>query len=192
MIKTGLFFGSFNPIHIGHLMVASYMHEFSDLQELWFVISPQNPLKEKKTLLSDHHRLALVNIAIDDDSRFKSCDIEFKLPKPSYTIKTLTYLQEKHPNREFILISGTDIFETFTKWKNWEQLLEYYKFYVYPRQGSENHELLKHPSVKLFDAPQVEISASFIRDSIKANKNMLYYLPDKVYKYIQEMHFYEK
>ena len=192
MIKTGLFFGSFNPIHIGHLMVASYMHEFSDLQELWFVISPQNPLKEKKTLLSDHHRLALVNIAIDDDSRFKSCVIEFKLPKPSYTIKTLTYLQEKHPNREFILISGTDIFETFTKWKNWEQLLEYYKFYVYPRQGSENHELLKHPSVKLFDAPQVEISASFIRDSIKANKNMLYYLPDKVYKYIQEMHFYEK
>lgn len=192
MIKTGLFFGSFNPIHIGHLMVASYMHEFSDLQELWFVISPQNPLKEKKTLLSDHHRLALVNIAIDDDSRFKSCDIEFKLPKPSYTIKTLTYLQEKHPNREFILISGTDIFETFTKWKNWEQLLEYYKFYVYPRQGSENQELLKHPSVKLFDAPQVEISASFIRDSIKANKNMLYYLPDKVYKYIQEMHFYEK
>ena len=133
MKKTGLLFGSFNPIHIGHLMIAGYMYEFSDLDELWFVVSPLNPLKEKQSLLADHHRLEMVNLAIDDDTRFRSCNIEFKLPKPSFTIHTLTYLQDKYPDREFVIISGTDIFPTFYKWKNWEQLLEFYKFYVYPR-----------------------------------------------------------
>jgi len=192
MKKTGLLFGSFNPIHIGHLMIAGYMHEFSDLDELWFVVSPLNPLKEKNTLLPDHQRLEMVNRAIEDDTRFRSCNIEFKLPKPSYTIYTLTYLQEKYPNREFIIISGTDIFPTFHKWKNWEQLLEFYKFYVYPRPGSQDHELTRHPSVTVFDAPMVEISASFIREAIHEGKNMSYFLPEKAYKYIREMHFYEK
>ena len=192
MKKTGLLFGSFNPIHIGHLMIANYMYEFSDLDELWFVVSPLNPLKEKKTLLPDHHRLEMVNLAIEDDTRFRSSNIEFKLPKPSYTIHALTYLQDKYPDREFLIISGTDIFPTFHKWKNWEQLLEFYKFYVYPRPGSQHHELTRHPSVKVFDAPMVEISASFIREAIRKGKNMSYFLPEKTYKYIKEMHFYEK
>jgi len=192
MKKTGLLFGSFNPVHIGHLMIAGYMYEFSDLDELWFVVSPLNPLKEQKTLLPDHHRLEMVNRAIDDDTRFRSSNIEFKLPKPSYTIHTLTYLQDKYPDREFVIISGTDIFPTFHKWKNWEQLLEFYKFYVYPRPGSQDHELTRHPSVKVFDAPMVEISASFIRVAIREGKNMSYFLPEKTYKYIREMHFYEK
>lgn len=192
MKKTGLLFGSFNPIHVGHLMIAGYMYEFSDLDELWFVVSPLNPLKEKKTLLPDHHRLEMVNLAVEDDTRFRSSNIEFKLPKPSFTIHTLTYLQDKYPDREFVIISGTDIFPTFHKWKNWEQLLEFYKFYVYPRHGSQDHELTRHPSVKVFDAPMVEISASFIRQAIQEGKNMSYFLPEKTYKYIQEMHFYEK
>jgi len=192
MKKTGLLFGSFNPIHIGHMMIAGYMYEFSDLDELWFVVSPLNPLKEKQSLLADYHRLEMVNLAIDDDTRFRSCNIEFKLPKPSFTSHTLTYLQDKYPEREFIIISGTDIFPTFQKWKNWEQLLEFYKFYVYPRSGTQNHELTMHPSVQVFDAPMVEISASFIRQAILEGKNMSYFLPEKTYKYIKEMHFYEK
>lgn len=190
--KTGLLFGSFNPVHTGHLIIASYMYEFSDLDELWFVVSPLNPLKEKKSLLADHHRLEMVNLAIAGDDRFRSCDIEFKLPKPSYTIHTLTYLQEKFPLRKFIIVSGTDIFPTFHKWKNWEQLLEFYRFYVYPRPGSQEHALTKHPSVKVFNAPMVEISATFIRESIRKGKNMQYYLPSKVWEYITEMNFYKK
>ncbi|MBK7214416.1 MAG: nicotinate-nucleotide adenylyltransferase [Bacteroidales bacterium] len=190
--KTGLLFGSFNPIHTGHLMIANYMLEFSDLEEVWFVVSPQNPFKEKSSLLPEYQRLMLVNLAIENDYRFRSSNIEFDLPRPSYTIHTLTYLQEKYPNREFVLITGTDIFPTFHKWKNWEQLLEFYKFYVYPRPGSEQHELLNHPSVSIYNAPMVEISSTFIRQSIKEKKNMSYFLPEKVYQYIQEMHFYEK
>lgn len=190
--KTGLLFGSFNPIHTGHLIIAGYMLEYSDLEEVWFVVSPQNPLKERSTLLADHHRLMLVNIAIENDYRFRSSNIEFDLPRPSYTIHTLAYLQEKYPGREFVMITGTDIFPTFHKWKNWEQLLEFYKFYVYPRPGSEEHELISHPSVTLFNAPQVEISATFIRQGLKDRKDMRYFLPDKVYEYIREMHFYEK
>lgn len=192
MIKTGLFFGSFNPIHSGHLILASYMLGFSDLDELWFVVSPQNPLKEQASLLSDHQRLHMVNLAIDDDSRFRASDIEFKMPRPSYTINTLTYLAEKHPNREFIIISGTDIFPTFHKWKNWEQLLEYYKFYVYPRPGSLDHALLNHESIHLVNAPMIEISSSFVRDALRSGKNMKYFLPEKVCKYIEEMNFYKK
>lgn len=192
MKKTGLLFGSFNPIHTGHLIIAGYMAEFTDLSEIWLVVTPLNPLKEKGSLLDDYQRLEMVNRAIESDDRLKASDIEFKLPKPSYTINTLTYLQEKYPNREFVIISGTDIFPTFTKWKNWEQLLEFYRFYVYPRPGSENHELTKHPSVTLFRAPMVEISASFIRQAIQQQKNVKYYLPDKVYEYVKEMHFYEK
>ena len=190
--KTGLLFGSFNPIHTGHLIIASYMLEFSDLDEVWFVVSPQNPLKERSSLLADHHRLMLVNIAIENDYRFRASNIEFDLPRPSYTIHTLAYLQEKYPVREFVIITGTDIFPTFQKWKNWEQLLEFYKFYVYPRPGNLEHELIRHPSITMFNAPMIEISATFIRKAIKDKKNMSYYLPEKVYEYILEMHFYEK
>jgi len=190
--KTGLLFGSFNPVHTGHLIIASYMLEFSDLDEVWFVVSPQNPLKERSSLLPEYQRLRMVNEAIANDYRFKASNIEFDLPRPSYTIHTLAYLQEKYPGREFVMITGTDIFPTFHRWKNWEQLLEFYKFYVYPRPGSQDHELTRHPSVTLFEAPMVEISASFIRESIRNGKNMSYYLPEKVFEYIREMHFYEK
>lgn len=190
--KIGLFFGSFNPIHSGHLMIAGHMAEYSDLKEVWFVISPQNPLKEKTSLLPDYHRLALVNVAIEDDVRFKSCDIEFKLPQPSYTIDTLTYLQEKYPQKEFCLIMGADNLETISKWKNYEQIFEYYRIYVYPRPGSDGGNFKDHPNVKWLNAPFLEISSSFIRSAIKEKKDMSYFLPDRVYKYIREMHFYEK
>jgi len=190
--KTGLFFGSFNPIHNGHLMLANYMAEFTDLDEVWFVVSPQNPLKDKNTLLAEHHRLALVRIAVEDQQKLGVTDIEFKMPRPSYTIDTLTWLGEKYPNREFVLISGTDIFSSFHKWKNYESILEFYSVYVYPRPGSSLGDFADNPKIKLFPAPMMEISSSFIRKGIKAKKSMRYWMPDKVYEYMQEMHFYEK
>lgn len=189
--KTGLFFGSFNPIHTGHLIIAEYMVENTDLEEVWFVVSPHNPLKDKKSLLADHHRLALVNLAIDDDPRLRACDIEFRLPKPSYTIDTLTYLSEKHPSMDFILISGTDIFPSFHKWKNYQELLKQYAFYIYNRPGYESGDYINHENIRLFQAPLMEISASFIRQSIKEGREVKYMLPEKVYQYIREMHFYE-
>jgi len=190
--KTGLFFGSFNPIHNGHLILANYMAEFTDLDEVWFVVSPQNPLKDKNTLLAEHHRLALVRIAVEDQQKLGVTDIEFKMPRPSYTIDTLTWLGEKYPNREFVLISGTDIFSSFHKWKNYESILEFYSVYVYPRPGSSLGDFADNLKIKLFPAPMMEISSSFIRKGIKAKKNMRYWMPDKVYEYMQEMHFYEK
>ncbi len=191
MKKTGLFFGSFNPIHIGHMILAEYMIENTDLEELWFIPSPQNPLKEKKSLLAENHRLALVKVAIEDDSRFKVNDIEFKMPQPSYTIDTLTRLSEKYPNNQFVLICGTDIFNSLRKWKNHQELLKQYCFYVYNRPGSDLAEFKGDPAIKLFEAPLIEISSSFIRRSIKGSKDVKYMLPEKVYTYIEEMHFYK-
>ncbi len=190
--KTGLFFGSFNPIHTGHMIVAAYMREFTDLDQVWFVISPQNPLKEKNSLLADHHRLMLVKTAIEDDPDFWVSDIEFKMPKPSYTIDTLTWLSEKHPNREFVLIAGTDILGSFHKWKNYDVLLEYYRIYIYKRPGFDPGKYRNHPSIEYFNAPQLEISSSFIRKAIADGKDMRYMVPAKVWEYIREMHFYEK
>ena len=188
--KTGLFFGSFNPIHAGHLMIASYMVEYTDLDQVWFVVSPHNPLKEKSSLLADHHRLFMVNLAIEDDRRFKSSNIEFKLPQPSYTIDTLTYLGEKYPSREFILIAGTDILPSFHKWKNFGELLKQYRFYIYPRPGSGKSEFEGHPSFVNVDAPLISLSSSFIRQGIREERNMQYFLPEKVWKYLLEMNFY--
>ncbi|PLX00930.1 MAG: nicotinic acid mononucleotide adenylyltransferase [Marinilabiliales bacterium] len=190
--KTGLLFGSFNPIHSGHMILASYMLEFTDLDEVWFVVSPQNPLKEKKSLLADYHRLALVRLAVEDHPKMQVSDIEFKMPKPSYTIDTLTWLSEKYKNREFIIICGTDVFPTFHKWKNYEALLQQYHFYVYPRPGSELSSYEKQANINLFPAPQMDISSSFIRKGIYKKKDMSFWMPDKVYEYILEMHFYEK
>ena len=190
--KTGLFFGSFNPIHIGHMILAGYMIEYTDLKEVWFVVSPQNPLKEKNSLLADYHRLAMVNIAVEDDARMRSCNIEFKMPQPSYTIDTLAYLDEKHPDRHFVLIGGTDILPSFHKWKNYKVLLENYTLYIYNRPHYEPGEYSNHPNISFFDAPLLEISASFIRASIKKGKDIRYMLPPRVYEYIKEMHFYEK
>jgi len=188
--RTGLFFGSFNPIHAGHLMIASYMIEYTGLNQVWFVVSPQNPLKEKSALLSDHHRLAMVNLAIGNDLRFKSCNIEFKLPRPSYTVDTLAYLNEKYPSEEFILIAGSDIFPTFHKWKNYEELMKQYAFLIYPRPGFQENKLSANPAFHFIDAPQIMISSSFIRTGIRQGKNMRYFLPEKVWDYIMEMHFY--
>lgn len=190
--KTGLYFGSFNPIHTGHMIIASYMVEFTDLEEVWLVISPHNPLKEKKSLLADHHRLALANIAVEDEPRIRTTNIEFKMPQPSYTIDTITRLEEKYPEREFILIAGTDIFPTFHKWKNYEELLNRCKIYVYNRPGYSAGEYSNHPSIRIYKAPLMEISSSFIRKSIAKGKDMRYFLPERVYKYIREMHFYEE
>lgn len=189
--RTGLLFGSFNPIHNGHMILASYMLNFTDLDEVWFVVSPQNPLKPKQSLLADYHRLALVNIAVEDHYSFRACDIEFKMPRPSFTIDTLTWLDEKYPEREFIVICGADVFPSFHKWKNHTEILNNYRLYVYPRPGYGPGQYAGTPSVRLFNAPLMEISSSFIRKGIKERKDMSFWMPDKVYRYILEMHFYE-
>jgi nicotinate-nucleotide adenylyltransferase len=188
--KTGLFFGSFNPIHIGHLAIANYMVEFTDLNEVWFMISPHNPLKEKGSLLADHHRYYLVQIAVENYPRFKASNFEFNLPKPSYTIDTLVRLEEKYPHHQFVLISGTDIFPTFHKWKNWEEVLNNYQIYVYNRPGSNLGKYESHPNIHFYQAPLMEISSSFIREAISKGKDIRFFLPGTVYDYIMEMHFY--
>ena len=190
--KIGLLFGSFNPIHNGHLILANYMAEFTDLDEVWLVVSPQNPLKSKSNLLADYHRLALVRLAVEDSNKLKVSKIEFNMPKPSYTIDTLTWINEYNPNKEFVVICGTDIFPFFHKWKNHKEILNQYKLYVYPRPGYVFGEFNNHPSLEVYNAPLMEISSSFIRKGIKEKKNMSYWMPEAVYNYIIEMHFYEK
>jgi nicotinate-nucleotide adenylyltransferase len=191
-MKIGLFFGSFNPIHIGHLAIANYMVEFGPIDQLWFVVSPHNPLKKKKNLLNDYHRLDLVKLAIDDDQRFRACDIEFKLPKPSYTINTLTYIKEKYPNHTFYLIIGADNYLTLKDWKNWETLMNDYSFLVYPRPGYDHTSIELENNFEIIDAPIIEISSTFIRDSLKNGKDVRHFMPTIVANYVREMHFYEK
>lgn len=194
MKKVGLFFGSFNPIHVGHLVIAEYMAEFTQLEQIWFVVSPRNPLKKKETLLNENQRIRMVRLAIEYDARFKASSIEFDLPKPSYTINTLSYLNEKYPKIEFSLILGLDNLATLHKWKNYEVLLKNYRIYVYPRiySNAEPASLLSHPSVTLTEAPIVELSSSFIRDAISRGKTIKHMVPPEVGEYISEMHFYKK
>jgi len=187
---TALFFGSFNPIHIGHMCVAEYMVEFGGMDEVWFIVSPQNPLKDKATLLSDYARYEMVQSAVGNDTRLRVSDIEFHLPRPSYTIDTLVHLGEKYPDRQFILTGGTDILISFNKWKNYEQILANYRLLLYPRHGSEDHPLTKHPSVTLINAPRIEISASFIRGAIKNKKSVKYFLPESVFEIIDKYGYY--
>ncbi|MBN2667793.1 MAG: nicotinate-nucleotide adenylyltransferase [Bacteroidales bacterium] len=189
-MKIGLFFGSFNPIHIGHLAIANYMVEFSDIDKIWFVVSPQNPFKTKHNLLAEHHRLRLVDIAIEDDLRFKSSNIEFHLPKPSYTIDTLTYLKEKYPNEIFVLIMGEDNLKGLHKWKNYEKIIDDYAIYVYPRDYKTT-ETNPFKNITLIEAPKIEVSASFIRNAIKNKQDVRYFMHHKVAQYVEEMHFYE-
>lgn len=199
-MKIGLFFGSFNPVHIGHMAIANYLVEFTDLNQVWFVVSPHNPLKEKKSLLADYHRLRLVQEAIGDDGRFKASDIEFKLSQPSYTINTLTYLKEKFPGKEFALIIGSDNLLTFHKWKNYEEILKQVELYVYPRLDVESGSKgIKDPGlsksgarINFVNAPLMEISSTFIREAILTKKDVRHFLPEAVFMYIKEMHFYEK
>ncbi len=181
-----LYFGSFNPIHIGHMAIANYLTEFCDIKELWFVITPQNPLKKSSSLLKDRDRQYLIQLAIEDYPKFKVSDIEFYLPKPNYTINTLTYLKEKYPKGKFSILIGGDNLATFHKWKNYEKILEGFKIYVYKRPGCEVREF-ENSDITIVDAPQMEISSSFIRKAIKKNKDIRYFLPPKVYKYILKM-----
>jgi nicotinate-nucleotide adenylyltransferase len=191
-MKVGLFFGSFNPIHAGHMVLANYMLEYTDLDKIWFVISPHNPLKKKSSLLHERHRLQMVQIAIGDNTKLKASDVEFKLSQPSYTVNTLAHLKEKYPKNDFVLLMGADNLATFHKWKNYEEILKYHEIYVYPRRENVDAELSKNEKIKLVPAPLMEISSTMIRNSIKEKKDVRYFVPEKVWEYIREMHFYEK
>lgn len=193
-MKIGLYFGTFNPIHVGHLIIANHMAEHADLDQVWMVVTPHNPLKKKDTLLDDYHRLQMVHLATDSFEKLKPSDIEFKLSQPNYTVNTLVHLQERYPNHEFSLIMGEDNLKTLHKWKNYEVILENYDIYVYPRISSEveNLELKNHPKIHLIDAPIVEISSTFIRNNIKDGKNIQPLLPEKVWEYIDHNNFYKK
>jgi len=190
--NTGLFFGSFNPIHVGHMALANYILEYTELDEIWFVVSPHNPLKEKSTLLNDQQRLHMVTLAIGDQRKYKASNIEFKLSQPSYTINTLVHLKEKYPSRNFQLIVGMDSLQTFHKWKNYEEILKSYRLIVYPRLGCDGGKLINHPSVQIVNAPIINISSTMIRDAIKEKKNMQFMVPSESWSYIKEMHFYKK
>ena len=191
-MKVGLFFGSFNPIHVGHMVIANHMLAFSDLDRIWFVVSPHNPLKEKNSLLHERQRLQMVTLAIGDNNKMKASNIEFKLPQPSYTVNTLAYLKEKHPNYDFALIMGSDNFEGLHKWKNYEEILKNYELYVYPRPNKKENELFKHKHVKMINAPLMEISSTAIRNAVKEKKDIRYFVASDVWEYMREMHFYEK
>ncbi len=191
-MKVGLFFGSFNPVHIGHLVIANFMAENTDLQKVWFVVSPHNPLKEKKSLLKDADRLHLVRLATEENTKFKVSDIEFKLPQPSYTIHTLTYLKEKFPQHGFVLIMGSDNLESLEKWKNFEIILRDYEIYVYSRTEKLKTPLANHAHVKIFEVPVMDISSSEIRKLISEKKSVRYLLPEIVYEEIKTRKFYRK
>lgn len=204
-MKIGLYFGTFNPIHVGHLVIANYMADYTDLNQVWLVVTPQNPLKEKATLLKDNHRLALVKVAIEDNPKLRASDIEFKLPKPSYTVTTLAYLKEKYPENEFAIIMGEDNLRTLHKWQNHDVILKNHKVYVYPRvltmqeeaevstiNSQINNDFASNPNVIFCeDAPVMKVSSSFVRNAIKEGKDVRYLLTEPVQQYIEEMHFYK-
>jgi len=210
--KIGLFFGTFNPIHVGHLIIANHLAEHSDLEEIWLVVTPHNPHKKKKTLLEDHHRLAMVRIAVEDYPKLQASNIEFDLPQPNYTVKTLAILEEKHPEKEFCLIMGEDNLKSLHKWKNYEVILDRFAVYVYPRilkEASKTSPLIplqrgKHPNddfsklalienkeITKINAPIVEISSTFIRKNIASGNDIRPMLPHKVWEYLDEMNFYK-
>ncbi len=191
-MKIGLFFGSFNPIHNGHLLLADYFVQHTDLDQVWFVVTPHNPLKPKKTLLNDYKRLELVQMAIDDYPKFRVSKIEFDLPQPNYTIHTLARLQEKHPDHQFVLILGEDNLESFDRWKNYEVILDQYMLYIYPRPHITGVKFKDHPNVKMVDAPVMDISSTSIREAIRNKKDITHLLPEKVWKYIDDYHLYDK
>ncbi|MCB9321751.1 MAG: nicotinate-nucleotide adenylyltransferase [Lewinellaceae bacterium] len=189
-MKVGLFFGSFNPVHTGHMIIAHYMAEYTDLEQVWIIVSPQNPFKKKDTLANDYDRLHLVHLAIGDHLHLRASNIEFNLPKPSYTIDTLTYLHEKYPEHEFCLIMGGDNLASLPKWKNYEQILNHHDIYVYSRPNIDPGPLVSHPRVTMAEAPLLDISASFIRHCIRAGKSVQYMVPDAVYAYLKDTNLY--
>lgn len=193
-MKVGLYFGTFNPIHIGHLIIGNHMAEFSGLDQVWLVVTPHNPHKEKNTLLDDYKRLEMVFLATENYPKLKPSDIEFKLPQPNYTVNTLAHLQEKYPQHEFSLIMGEDNLNSLHKWKNYDVILTNHDIYVYPRisGGIGNPELEIHPKIHRIDAPIVEISSTFIRNSIKDKKNVRALLPEAVWDYVDHNNLYKK
>jgi nicotinate-nucleotide adenylyltransferase len=189
-MKIGLYFGSFNPIHIGHLIIASYVANHTDMQQVWFVVSPQNPLKPSSVLLNEYHRLHLVHLAVEDDLRLKASDVEFKLPRPSYTIDTLTYLREKYPKHEFSVIMGSDSFQNLPRWKNFELLVKNYPIIVYKRKAFTITDTFG-ANVVILEAPMLEISATEIRENIKSGKTIRYLVPEKVREEIEQNSYYK-
>jgi nicotinate-nucleotide adenylyltransferase len=189
-MKIGLFFGSFNPIHLGHMIIANVMANNADLEKVWFVVSPQNPLKPAKGLLHEFDRYDMVKAAVADNYKFEVSDVEFHLPKPSFTIHTLAHLTEKYQGKEFRLILGEDNLTNFEHWKNHEQILDQYGIYIYPRPQVEVSELRKHPNVTMVEAPLLDISATYIRQCIKNNKSIRYLVPESVEQMIRVKQFY--
>lgn len=194
MKKIGLYFGTFNPIHVGHLTIANHMAEYSDLEEIWFVVTPQSPFKKKASLLADNHRYQLVQRTVEEYPKLKASNVEFKLPQPNYTVNTLAVLAEKYPDYKFSIIMGEDNLKSFHKWKNYETILDYYEVYVYPRiyDGRVTEtQFDNHPKVHKVNAPIMEISSTFIRKAIKEGKNCRPMLTAEAWKYIDEMNFYK-
>lgn len=190
--RVGLFFGTFNPVHIGHLILANHLLQYSDLTEIWMVVTPHNPFKKKSSLLNNQYRYDMVWQLCEEYPGIRPSDIEFNLPQPNYTVTTLAHLEDKYPQYDFSLIMGEDNLKSFPKWKNYEVILERHHIIVYPRyfEGETHPDLLDHPKVSLVDAPRVEISSTFIRKAIKAGKDVRPLLPPMVWKYIDEMNFY--
>jgi nicotinate (nicotinamide) nucleotide adenylyltransferase len=189
-MTIGLYFGSFNPIHHGHLIIANYMLQHTELDQVWFVVSPQNPFKQSASLLNAYHRLALVQLAIEQEPKLKASDIEFRLPQPSYTVDTLAYLQEKYPHHQFAIIMGSDSFENLAKWKNYEYILQHCPIYVYTRPGHEVNNTFTNARIIVQDAPLLQISATYIRNTIKQGKSIRYLVPDKVLEEIERNGYY--
>ncbi|MFZ4105260.1 nicotinate (nicotinamide) nucleotide adenylyltransferase [Flavobacterium sp.] len=192
-MKIGLYFGTFNPIHVGHLIIANHLAEYSDLDQVWMVVTPHNPHKQKNTLLDDYQRLHLVRLATEDYPKIKPSDIEFKLSQPNYTVNTLAHLKDNYSQHEFSLIMGEDNLKSLHKWKNYEYILENHDIYIYPRVSEEvdNYELIDQTRIHKIDAPIVEISSTFIRENIK-NKNIRPLLSEKVWEYLDHNNFYKK
>ena len=198
-MKIGLYFGTFNPIHVGHLIIANHMAEYAGLDQIWMVVTPHNPHKKKETLLDDHQRLQLVYLATEDYPKIKPSDIEFKLSQPNYTVNTLAHLQDKFPQHIFSLIMGEDNLKSLRKWKNYEVIMQNHEIYVYPRLDAkgiveevENLAFKNNPRIHFIDAPIVEISSTFIRENIKNKKNVRPLLPEKVWEYLDHNNFYKK
>jgi nicotinate-nucleotide adenylyltransferase len=191
-MHVGLFFGSFNPVHIGHMALANYMLQFTDMKEVWFVVSPHNPLKNKAHLLDQQNRYLLVQLAIDDRPGYRCSNIEFGLPQPSYTINTLVHLREKHPAHSFSLILGQDNLASFHRWKNHLEILKDHHLYIYPRGGAGASQFDDHAHVHITEAPSIGISASFIRQSIAEGKDMRFFLPERVWEEIDALNFYRR
>lgn len=190
-MKVGLYFGSFNPIHNGHLIIGNYFINETALDELWFVVSPQNPFKQKKGLLNENHRFNLIKDAIEGERKMKASNVEFKLPKPSYTVNTLAYLKEKYPENKFIIIMGSDSFQNIHQWKNASIILENYEIYIYKRPNYQIEETTERSNIKIVDAPLIEISSTQIRNLIKQGKSIRYLVPDSVLHQIENQQYYQ-